>query len=89
MSICRFRRPHLAVLVLLLAALTLPLAVAAPFRGGRQFMLRLGVPAAGFGARYTVGLRLTTAGVEVRPADNIAQIEVLIAHQRYLPAVGR
>jgi ELWxxDGT repeat protein len=59
------------------------------FLSGRQFTLRLGVPAASFGARYAVGLQLATAGADVRPADNIAQLDVLIAHQRYLPVVGR
>ncbi|HEY3229384.1 MAG TPA: ELWxxDGT repeat protein [Roseiflexaceae bacterium] len=58
------------------------------FNGRGDFTVWVHAPSVAFGARYPIVLTLTTAS-ETHPPDNIAQVQVMIAHQVYLPVVQR
>jgi hypothetical protein len=52
------------------------------------FVLRVRAPTAPFGTTYPVTLTLEAAG-ETHLTDNATRVNVMIARQVYLPAVGR
>jgi uncharacterized repeat protein (TIGR01451 family) len=59
------------------------------FLASKQFVMRVRAPAGRYGDRYPIALTLTSTTPETLPADNRADVIVLIARQVYLPVVGR
>jgi hypothetical protein len=59
------------------------------FLEGRNFTLYVQVPSgADYGTRYPITLTLTSAGLEANPSDNVANAEVMVARQVFLPTVS-
>jgi hypothetical protein len=55
----------------------------------RQFFLYVSIPSdAEYGTRYPVTLTLSIAGEDENPANNTMVIEVMVAHQIFLPAIS-
>lgn len=54
-----------------------------------EFLLNVSVPSSEFGTRYSLELGISSAGMDANPADNVFDLDVMIARQVFLPLSQR
>ena len=59
------------------------------FLASGAFSLVVSVPVADYGTSYPVALEISSAGTDANPADNVFNLDVMIAHLLYLPLIQR